>query len=169
LRDFEFWDVAHGRARIEPGPYELLVGASSEDVRLRTTIELEGEPAGPRPVRERGLDAADFDEQQGVAIVDRTKVSGDAVTPVDGGTGELLFRACDFGDAVTGVSAQVAGEGTVEVLLGGDEPSAVLTLGAPTGPYDYTTVDAALTASGVQDVRLRLRGPLRLAHVGFSG
>jgi beta-glucosidase len=30
-------------------------------------------------------------------------------------------------------------------------------------------VDAAVTAAGVHDVRLRLRGPLRLAHVGFSG
>ncbi|MER6353571.1 glycoside hydrolase family 3 C-terminal domain-containing protein [Streptomyces sp. NPDC001634] len=169
LRAFEFWDVAHGRARIEPGPYELLVGASSEDIRLRTTVEPPGEAAGPRPAREHGLNAADFDEQQGTAIVDRTKVSGDAVTPVAGGSGELVFRSCDFGDGVTRVSAQIAGEGVVEVSLGESEPSAVLTLGTPTGPYDYIGVDAAFTASGVHDVRIGLRGPLRLAHVGFSG
>ncbi|MFC3575264.1 glycoside hydrolase family 3 C-terminal domain-containing protein [Streptomyces yaanensis] len=170
LRAFEFWDVAHGRARIEPGSYELLAAASSEDIRLRTTIELDGEAAGPRPVGERGLNAADFDEQRNTAIVDRTKVSGDAVIPVDGGTSELVFRACDFGGkGVTGVSAQVAGEGVVELSLGEGEPSAVLTLGTPTGPYDYTTLDAAFTAAGVHDVHVRLRGPLRLAHVGFSG
>jgi beta-glucosidase len=97
------------------------------------------------------------------------KVSGDAVTPVDGDKGELLFRGCDFGDGVTEVSARVAGEGVVELSLNGGETSAVLTLGTPTGPYDYTVVDASFTASGVHDVRIALRGPQRLAHLGFSG
>ncbi len=49
----QFLDVAVGRTRLEPGAYELLAGASSEDIRLRTTIALTGEPATPRPVRER--------------------------------------------------------------------------------------------------------------------
>jgi beta-glucosidase len=167
--DLGFWDVAQGRWRLEPGPYEVLVGASSEDIRLRTTVTLEGEPGAPRPVLERGLDAADFDEQSGTEIVDRTKASGDAVTPAGGKTAELLFRACDFGPGVREVTAQIAGEGTVEVSVDGGPAPAVLTSEHDLGPYTYTTVTAALTAEGVHDVRLRLRGPLRLAHVGFSG
>ncbi|MEV0176880.1 glycoside hydrolase family 3 C-terminal domain-containing protein [Streptomyces sp. NPDC050803] len=169
LSAFEFWDVAHGRWRREPGPYDILVGASSEDVRLRTTVLLDGDPAAPRPVRERGLDGADFDEQSGVEIVDRTKASGDAVTAAGGRSGELLYRDCDFGNGVTQVTATVAGEGVVEVSLDGGPALAVLTLSGAGGPYDYTTVGAAVAAEGVHDVRLRLRGPLRLAHVGFSG
>lgn len=47
LSALEFWDVAVGRTRLEPGAYELLAGASSEDIRLRTTITLTGEPATP--------------------------------------------------------------------------------------------------------------------------
>ncbi|WP_425244757.1 glycoside hydrolase family 3 C-terminal domain-containing protein [Streptomyces sp. NEAU-NA10] len=170
LSAFAFWDVARGDWRREPGPYDLLVGASSEDVRLRTTVTLDGEPAAPRPVLRRGLSAVDFDEQSGTEIVDRTKVSGDAVTPVAGGSGELLYRACDFGAGVGGVTVEVAGEGTVEVSLAGGPALATLTLDTPTsGPYDYTTLDAPFTAEGVHDLRLRLRGPLRLALVGFSG
>ncbi|MFD7404776.1 glycoside hydrolase family 3 C-terminal domain-containing protein [Streptomyces sp. NPDC059866] len=168
LTAFEFWDVTHGRWRLEPGPYDILVGASSEDIRLRTTVTLTGEPAAPRPVTELGLDAADFDEQSGTEIVDRTKTSGDAVTPVAGGTGELIYRACDFGTGVTELSAQVAGEGTIELSLDGGPTLATLQT-PPSGPYDYTTVDAGIVAEGVHDVHLRLRGPLRLAHVGFSG
>lgn len=110
--------------RLEPGAYELLVGASSEDIRLGATVELDGEPAAPRPVRERGLDAADFDEQLDTAIVDRTKAAGDAVTPADGGTGELLYRDCDFGEGVTEVTVEAAGEGVVEVFLDGGLPVA---------------------------------------------
>jgi beta-glucosidase len=168
LTALEFWDVAHGRRRLEPGMYELLVGASSEDVRLGATVELDGEPGAFRPVRERGLDAADFDEQHGTAIVDRTKTAGDAVTPADGGTGEVLYRLCDFGAGVTGVVIEVAGEGAVEVSLDG-KPVAEVTLSGTRGPYDYRTLTAPFTAGGVHDVHLGLRGPVRLAHVGFSG
>ncbi|WP_329221519.1 glycoside hydrolase family 3 C-terminal domain-containing protein [Streptomyces sp. NBC_01485] len=170
LSAFAFWDVAHGRWRLESGPYDLLVGASSTDVRLRTTVTLEGEPSAPRPVRRRGLGAADFDEQSGTEIVDRTKVSGDSVTPVAGGTGELVYRACDFGAATMGVRVTVAGSGTVELSLGGGPTLATLTVATPTpGPYDYVDLDAPFAADGVHDLRLRLRGPLRLARVGFSG
>ncbi|MGY1578838.1 glycoside hydrolase family 3 C-terminal domain-containing protein [Streptomyces sp. MN13] len=171
LSAFAFWDVAQDRWRLESGPYELLAGASSEDVRLRTTVTLDGEPAMPRAVAERGLDAVGFDEQSGTEIVDRTKTAGDAVTPAAAGTGELVYRDCDFGDGVTEVSVEVAGAGgVVELSLDGGPVLAALTLPAPTsGPYDYTRVTAGIDARGVHDVHLRLRGPLRLAHVGFSG
>ncbi|MFJ7074404.1 glycoside hydrolase family 3 C-terminal domain-containing protein [Streptomyces sp. NPDC098781] len=165
---FDFWDVSRPGWRREPGAHEILAGASSEDVRLRTTVILDGEAAAPRPVRRRGLPAADFDEQRGVAIVDRTKTSGDAVTAVPGGAGQLVYRACDFGDGVGEVSVTVAGEGTVEVSLDGGPALAVLTSEA-SGPYDYSTLTAGIAAEGIRDVRLELRGPLRLAHVGFSG
>ncbi|MGW1955519.1 glycoside hydrolase family 3 C-terminal domain-containing protein [Streptomyces sp. NPDC001920] len=171
LSAFDFWDAARGGWRREPGPYELLAGASSEDVRLRTTLVLDGEAGAPRPVTHRGLDAADFDTQRGVAIVDRTKVSGDAVTPARGTAAELVYLSCDFGDGVTRVTATVSGEGVIEVSLDGGPVLAVLASDASDagGPYDYTTLSAGIVAEGVHDVRLGLRGSLRLAHVGFSG
>ncbi|MFK0070180.1 glycoside hydrolase family 3 C-terminal domain-containing protein [Streptomyces sp. NPDC091046] len=170
LSAFAFWDVAHDRWRLEPGPYALLAGASSEDVRLSTTVTLDGEPAAPRPVGARGLEAADFDDQSGTEIVDRTRVAGDAVTAVTGRTGELLYRDCDFGPGVTGVTVSVAGTGSVEVALDGGPWAVTLSPDAPTaGPYDYTALTGAFTAAGVHDLRIRLRGSLRLAHVGFSG
>ncbi|MDO0911388.1 glycoside hydrolase family 3 C-terminal domain-containing protein [Streptomyces sp. DT2A-34] len=170
LSSFGFWDVARGGWRREPGPYEILAGASSEDIRLRTTVLLDGEAPAPRPVLRRGLDAADFDEQSGVAIVDRTKASGDAVTPAQGRSGELVYRGCDFEGGVTAVTATVSGDGVVEVSLDGGAVLAVLTSQAPDGsPYDYSTQRAEIIAEGVRDVHLRLRGPVRLAHVGFSG
>ncbi|MEU5596025.1 glycoside hydrolase family 3 C-terminal domain-containing protein [Streptomyces sp. NPDC020298] len=170
LAAFEFWDVAQGRWCLEEGPYDLLVGASSADVRLRATVHLDGESAAPRAVLRRGLEAADFDEQSGVALVDRTKVSGDAVTPADSGSAELVYRDCDFGDGVTEVTVQVAGEGVVELSLDGGPVLAALTLEEPTaGPYDYTSLGAGIVAEGVRDVHIGLRGPVRLARVGFSG
>ncbi|MEU9288897.1 glycoside hydrolase family 3 C-terminal domain-containing protein [Streptomyces sp. NPDC048275] len=173
LTTLEFWDVAHGRPRVEPGAYELLVGASSEDIRLRTTIDIDGEPATPRPVRELGLNAADFDEQHNTEIVDRTKSAGDAVTPTAGAAGEpvgeLLYRDCDFASGVTHITIEASGEGIVEVSLDGGPSLATLPLSPTKGPYAYTTVSAPLVAADVHDVHLELRGPLRLARVDFSG
>ncbi|WP_189713727.1 glycoside hydrolase family 3 C-terminal domain-containing protein [Streptomyces phaeofaciens] len=170
LSAFAFWDVARGGPRVEPGPYDLLVGGSSEDIRLRATVVLDGEPAAPRAVRRHGLSAADFDEQSGTEIVDRTKAAGDAVTPVAAGSGELLFRSCDFGARTTGATVTVAGSGTVELSVEGGPTLAALTIGTPTaGPYHYLSVEAPFAVDGVRDLRIGLRGPLRLAHVGFSG
>ncbi|MFK0021897.1 glycoside hydrolase family 3 C-terminal domain-containing protein [Streptomyces sp. NPDC090798] len=169
LSALEFWDVAVGRPRLEPGAYELLAGASSEDIRLRTTIGLAGEPATPRPVREPGLSAVDFDEQRDIDIVDRTKVSGDAVTPRAGATGELVYRGCDFAAGVTRIDVEASGEGVVEVSLDGGPSLATVTFGGTKDPYDYSTTGVEFAADGVHDLRLRLRGPLRLARVGFSG
>ncbi|WP_405868975.1 glycoside hydrolase family 3 C-terminal domain-containing protein [Streptomyces sp. NBC_00005] len=174
LSAFEFWDVARNGWRLEPGPYDVLAGASSEDIRLRTTVILDGAPDAPRPVLQHGLNAADFDEQSGAAIVDRTKVSGDAVTPAAGRDAELVYRDCDFGDGVTELTVTVAGEGVVELSLDGGAVLAALTPDTadsddPVDPYAYTTLGAGIVAEGVRDVHLRLRGALRLAHVGFSG
>ncbi|MEU6195348.1 glycoside hydrolase family 3 C-terminal domain-containing protein [Streptomyces sp. NPDC047061] len=170
LSAFEFWDVARGGRRLEGGAYEVLAGASSEDVRLRTTVVLDGEPPAPRPAVEHGLAAADFDEQSDIAIVDRTRTEGDAVTPGGDGPGELVYRDCDFGAGITEVTVRVAGHGTLELGLDGGPLPTVLTLAEPTpDPYTYTSLTVGVVAEGVHDVHIRLRGPLRLAHVGFSG
>ncbi|MET8982861.1 glycoside hydrolase family 3 C-terminal domain-containing protein [Streptomyces sp. NPDC004539] len=168
LSAFAFWDVSRNSWRLDPGAYDLLVGTSSTDIRLRTTLTLAGEPAAPRDVRELGLSAADFDEQSGAEIVDRTKRAGDAVTPGASGEARLVYRACDFGNGTTGVTVEVAGEG--EVVLETGPVRTTLSLSSPTeSPYTYTLLTAPLTLTGVHDVHVRLRGPLRLAHIGFSG
>lgn len=172
LSAFEFWDVAHGGWRREPGPYDVLVGASSEDVRLRTTVVLAGEAAIPRPVPRRGLEAADFDEQAGVDIVDLTRTSGDAVrVSAAAGAGELLYRNCDFGPRTGRVRARVAGTGagSVELAPDGAPVRTVLTLDTPTaGPYDYVTLEAPFAVTGVHDLRVTVRGELRLARLNFA-
>jgi beta-glucosidase len=65
----------------------------------------------------------------------------------------------------------VAGGGTVEVALGDGTPLAVLSAAGTTADvYAYAEVTAEFgTVHGVHDVRLRLRGAVRLAHVGFEG
>ncbi|MFF7580778.1 glycoside hydrolase family 3 C-terminal domain-containing protein [Streptomyces sp. NPDC008061] len=160
------WDVAHGCWTVEPGAYEVRAGASATDIRLTTVVTVDGEPSGPRPVLYHGLEAADYDEQLGTEIVDRTKTDGDAVTATAPGN-ELLFRSCDFAAGSRTVEVSAAGEGSVEITVEGR--TTTVDIPATDGPYDYRGHETPLTASGVRDVQVMLRGTVRLARITFTG
>ncbi|MEU1946800.1 fibronectin type III-like domain-contianing protein [Streptomyces sp. NPDC020125] len=177
-----FWDVAHGRWTVDPGTYEIHAGASSADLRATATITVEGPPPAPRPVLRRGLEAADYDAADGIVLVDRAKVRGDAVACRADAVGRLLFRACDFGAGAMSMTveaardAATAGAGagddaTVEAHLADGTTLATVAVPPTGGRYTYTTVRAVLPTSptGVQDLHITLRGGLRLARLGFSG
>ncbi|MEU3424155.1 glycoside hydrolase family 3 C-terminal domain-containing protein [Streptomyces gardneri] len=171
LESLGFWDVARGRWAVETGAYEIQAGASSADLRRTVRVEVAGTAPGPRPVLVDGLAAADYDEQSDTVIVDRTKVRGDAVTPADPNVpGTLLYRACDFGDGVTELAVTAAGSGEVTFFSGtGTAELAHVTVEPTDGPYDHTTVRAPCHVRDVTDFRVELRGPLRLAHIAFTG
>ncbi|MGZ2356605.1 glycoside hydrolase family 3 C-terminal domain-containing protein [Streptomyces sp. 372A] len=166
VEELGHWDVAHGRWTVEPGAYEIRAGASSTDIRCLAVVTVDGEPAGPRPVLGRGLEAADYDEQLGTTIVDRAKTDGDAVTAT-AESNELLYRRCDFGAGTSGVEVVASGEGVVLITVGGS--TVTVPVPATDGPYDHRTLHAGLTASGVGDLRVALRGTVRLARLGFTG
>jgi beta-glucosidase len=171
LRTLGFWDVAHSRWTVGPGTYEALAGGQV------TAFALGGEEPAPRPVTVRGLEAADFDAQMAVTLVDRTKVRGDAVASGEDTPGRLVFRACDFGTG-TGPASVVLeaaraepGEAVVELHLGDGTPLATVTVPSTGGPYAYTAVRTELPrlTTGVHDLHVTLRGALRLARLSFSG
>ncbi|ALO12318.1 Putative glycoside hydrolase [Streptomyces venezuelae] len=170
LTSLGHWDVAHGRWTVEPGPYEIQAGASSGDIRRTVRIEVTGTPPTPRPVLVAGLAAADYDEQSDTVIVDRTKVRGDAVTPTSpDGPGTLVYRSCDFADGVTEVAVAVAGEGTLDLTLPDGTLLAHVEVPDTGGPYTYRTLSAPFVTQDVVDVHATLHGPLRLAHLTFTG
>jgi beta-glucosidase len=37
---FRYWDTTHQRYTVEPGDYELLVGAASDDLRLQVPLKV---------------------------------------------------------------------------------------------------------------------------------
>ncbi|MCS7232161.1 MAG: fibronectin type III-like domain-contianing protein [Elusimicrobiota bacterium] len=59
------WDVRKGKYLIERGDYEILVGASSQDIRLRKKIFINGEEIENRNPYEKNI-AFNFDDCNGV-------------------------------------------------------------------------------------------------------
>ncbi len=167
VADLAHYDVTRDRNVVETATYDLMVGASSADIRQRAAVRVHGETIPPRNLA-RTTKAVDFDDYQGVRLVDESKVRGTAVGATDGDW--LKFADASLGSGASTFTARVAkasaGDGSIEVRLG--SPSGPLagtaTVGSTGDVYTYATTTTALHgARGRQDVYLVFHGDLRIA------
>lgn len=165
--DLARWDVTRETWVVERSDYDLLVGASSADIRQSTTLRVNGETIPPRDLSETTR-AENFDGYSGIELVDESPEQG---TAVEGGDGAWLeFADADLGRRPHEFTARVANagadDGTIEVRL--DSPSGPLagrvTVGSTGDVYSYATVSTSLAeAHGRRDVYLVFDSDVRLA------
>ena len=131
-----FWDVATHRMTVDPGNYEVMAGSSSAAIRESTVLTIRGWRPAPRPVIGSTVQAADFDDYDGITLVDAMPADGDAVALADGdavgsagdGAGWILLRAARLADGASAIpaSASLAGGGsgrlTVTARVAREEP-----------------------------------------------
>ncbi|MBC9713509.1 glycoside hydrolase family 3 C-terminal domain-containing protein [Streptomyces sp. TRM66268-LWL] len=172
-QDLAHWDVTRSRWVVEDSTYEAMVGSSSGAIRGRTTLDAHGETVPPRDLS-RTTRAENFDDYEGVRLVDEAKPRGTAVGAETAGAW-LLFADADLrGGAkrlVARIAKESAGEGTIEVRLGAPDgrPAGRATVASTGSRYAYTEVTAALAgAARRQDVYLVLSEGLRLATFSLS-
>lgn len=166
-KDLAHWDVTRSKWVTEKGTYDVLAGASSADIRARTTWKVAGETIPARDLT-RTTRAENFDDYDRTHLVDESKERGTAVSAASDGAW-LKFGDARLGTGAAQFTARVAGSsGTVEVRLG--SPTGTLagtaTFGGTASPYTYETVTADLSraAKGRTDVYLVLKGAgLRLS------
>jgi beta-glucosidase len=189
-----FWDVGTHRMTVDPGNYEVMAGSSSAAIAASTLLSVRGCRPAPRQIIGAVLAAADFDDYEGVTLVDATRADGDAVAVADsgevgvadggasavadGGAGWILFRAVSVagGGRRLTVTARVAREqpGEASLELWCDHPADGQFLGSVAVPctgdrYAWAEVSAELAvATGVRDLYVVLRGRQRLASVSVS-
>ena len=165
--DLAHWDVTRGRWVLESSTHDVMVGSSSADIREQATVRVQGERIPARNLA-RESRAVDFDDYQGVDLVDESKAWGEAV---GGSAGDWIeFADVDLGRA-SSFSAEVAraaaGDGSIEIRL--DHPVSGRLVGTAPVPstgsvYTYATTTAALAgAHGRHDVFRVFRGDLRLS------
>jgi beta-glucosidase len=162
VEDLAHWDVTRGRWVVEGGTYDVLVGASSGDIRQRASVRVKGETIPPRDLG-RPTRAVDFDDYAGVDLVDLSKERGDAVGASAGDW--ISFHDAALRHARTFTARLAGGPGTVEVRL--DGPAGPLagtaTFAGTADKYTYAPVSAALRgADGRRDVYLVVTGDLRI-------
>ncbi|MEV6736876.1 extracellular solute-binding protein [Streptomyces sp. NPDC051104] len=163
--DLAHWDVTRSKWVVETGTYDVMVGASSTDIRARTSLRVRGETIPPRDLSEVTR-AENFDDYSAISLVDESKASGTAVSATAEGAW-LRFADTRLGSGASAITARLAGApGTLQVRLGSPTGRLVGTarFDGTSSPYTYDTVTAPLTgAKGRTDVYLVLSKGLRLS------
>jgi beta-glucosidase len=165
--DLMHWDVTRNRWALESSDHDVMVGASSADIRERSVLNVRGERIPPRDLSVETR-AVDFDDYSGIDLVDESKVRGDAVggTAVDWlefADADLRRRSPTF---TARVSREQAGAASIQIRL--DDPSNGRLIGTSevvsTGDkYTYVTATAPLHGvRGRRDVYLVFTGDLRI-------
>ncbi|MFE0456734.1 glycoside hydrolase family 3 C-terminal domain-containing protein [Streptomyces sp. NPDC058914] len=165
--DLAHWDVTRSKWVVETGTYDIMVGASSSDLRATTTRQVRGETIPPRDLS-KPTRAENFDDYEATRLVDESKARGTAVESTADGAW-LRFKDARLSPGAGRLTARVAGTspGTLEVRLG--SPTGPLAGTARTegtgSPYTYETVTANLSpaAKGRWDVYLVVGKGLRLS------
>ncbi|GAA1709454.1 glycoside hydrolase family 3 protein [Isoptericola hypogeus] len=162
------WDVTRSRWVVEASTHDLMVGASSRDVRERSSVHVAGERVPDRDLS-RTTEAQNFDDYSGVTLVDTSKEAGTSVASGEARSW-VAFEDVDLGKGARTFAAAVAraetGDARVEVRL--DSPRGRL-VGAAEVPstgdaYAYADVTARLDrARGHHDVYLVFDGEVRLS------
>ncbi|MFF1478470.1 glycoside hydrolase family 3 C-terminal domain-containing protein [Streptomyces sp. NPDC058301] len=169
------WSVSTDTFAVDPGGYEVIVARCADHPVLSAPLTVTGAAAAPRVGVGQRIRAVDFDDYEGVTIVDATRSDGDAVTPTDPAwPATLLFRDIDLsGAARIEVETTREGAGTggarLEVRLG-DRALAEIDVPVTGDRYAGTDTAAELAAplDGVHDLSLTLHGDFRLRAFHFG-
>jgi beta-glucosidase len=165
------WDVATGAFTVDPGRYELVLARSAAAPEASATLTVAGPAPAPRQVLRRPLRAVDFDDHQGIVLVDQTREDGDAVAP-EQDMATLLFRDVDL-SSVGSVQVQASrtkdGPATLELHCG-DRLLAAIAIPSTGERYAWTTIraDLAQPLEGVHDLQVVLIGEQRLSTLIFA-
>ncbi|PNI09365.1 family 3 glycosyl hydrolase [Arthrobacter sp. AFG7.2] len=159
------YSVVEERLLVEPGTYQLLVGASAEDLPLAVPLEVPGTP-GPGRRTGQWFRAENFDSCHNLALVPETPLAGTAIAPADAARlGWTLYRGwnavpADGGhavllDMVAGPARGAAGNVRVQVP----------------GPADtWNTVGSARITPGFRgELEIRMGSGTAPAGAGPSG
>jgi beta-glucosidase len=172
------WDAETHQMAVAPGDYEVMAGPSSGDIRQTAVLTVSGR-AERRQLAGRTVAAADFDDYEGITLVDVSRRSGDAVTPADPDAGGwIVFRDAEAGAAGTAAATfRVAGgdqEGRREarIELRWSDGTQLGTVAVPWtgGRYQWTDIAApVILPGGPGDLYLALHGPVRLDWFRIDG
>ncbi|GAA3242971.1 glycoside hydrolase family 3 C-terminal domain-containing protein [Nonomuraea helvata] len=163
--DLAVWDYTRGKWTVENATHDVLVGSSSDRIRVSTTLRVSGETI---PVRDltRTTRAMDFDDYAGVTFADETKTGGEAV---EGSAGDWIsFTGASFGSRFTAGVSSVSG-GAIELRSGSPTGALLGTVQVPAtgGIYQWGTATASVKA-GSGSLYLVFKGDLRIKDFALT-
>lgn len=164
LESLSFWDVTRERFCIESGNYTILLGSTSDDLRLEGVLAVEGETIPPRDLTQMTL-AANYDAYEGIHLTECTE--GSSAAAVSGEAGWLAFRDAELREGIFAAELRAASteDAVVEVRLDGPAGPLAGRCAIHAGaPQEWRSFSFAMTApAGRHDVYLVVQGPVALS------
>lgn len=105
ISDLSFWDVTRSKFCVENGSYEIMIGSSSQDIKLAETITIKGETIPPRDLTII-TPAENYDDYYGV-LLDECSEGGTCVSYYKPSYW-IMFDHVDFKSSVSAFEARVA-------------------------------------------------------------
>ncbi|AOZ94108.1 glycoside hydrolase family 3 C-terminal domain-containing protein [Paenibacillus crassostreae] len=171
VSELAIWDVTRDRFCVESGGYQLLVGSSSEDIRLDTTVQVTGEAIPHRDLT--GMTYAEnYDDYQDV-ILDECLEGRTGVRAVND-QGWVVYHDVEFKKTVDSLEMRVSGGiagGKVELRLGSPEGTQVghcTILPSHRGEWSTVTCDVEEGLEGIHSIYLVLQGSVSISHFTLS-
>ena len=153
--ELEIYDVSREKFCLEDGDYTLLIGASSEEIRLSERIHIPGEIIPPRDLT-RETRAELYDRQSGTEIF-TNPLTG--VTHVRGMKwhNEIIFQNCDLSRTNTMIVQASApiDPVTIQIYLDDEkQPFAEIPVPVSDGFEDFKLCEIPFSADSCHDVKL---------------
>lgn len=168
LSELAMWDVTRERFCIENGAYSFMAGASSSNLPVSATVDVQGEIIPPRNLMQ-SVKAINYDTYEGV-LIGECREGGSAVE-VKEHAGWIAFKDAEFGEVAHSIKLRAAGPGAavVEIRLQNPEgPIAGRVELSGSGVHEWQDYSAELSGiSGRQDVYIILNGKANLSTLQF--
>ncbi|MDQ0297985.1 beta-glucosidase [Salibacterium salarium] len=167
------WDVSAEENVVETGPYDFMVGKSSEDIQVQETLEIDGEELSSRDLT-TFTKAENYNSYEGVEIVEEDRYETYAVGEIE--TGDWIsFEDSLFEEKTNRFSARVATDtdnAKIEIKSADPEKGELIKeINVPNtgGSQNWDTISTDIhEISGNHDIFFRFEGELSIDSFQFS-
>lgn len=169
--DLAFWDVTRNQYCVESGTFTIMIGQSSEDIKLSDRIIVHGEEIPSRNLLVV-TKAENYDDYEGIYL-DESKEGFTCVRPVSDGSW-IAFHDVDFGEGVStfiGRISSTSNESSVDVRVDHEEGPLLGTCHVPnTGERQaWMKIETELIKiKGIHNVFLVFKGDVNLSWLKFE-
>jgi len=158
--DLRVWDVTTNRYVVETGNYDIMVGASSADIKATKVLSVNGQTISSRNLSLQTR-AENYNDYEGVNI-NISYDDNDYMVSAANANSWAVYKDADLGAGFSNIIARISSTqatGTIEVRLGSPTGTLVGTIDASStgGKQNWVTRTAAINANqakGTQDVYL---------------
>lgn len=171
--ELEFWDVTRERFCVETGKYDIMIGASSEDIRLKETVKVIGEIIPPRDLTQvtkaKNYDDYSFD----YIVLDEGEEWETCVVAQDNGAW-ISFSDVEFPREVRKFEARVSKrgqDGLLQIVLDDLDGESIgeckVTCEGDGTQWRTISCDLDRVVTGRHDIYIRFNGQLSISWFRF--